>query len=80
MPLGTVAKYAETNKILFEITENDEEFILVEGGKGGKGNSHFKSSTNQDPRQFTNGEALEEQWIWLSLKQIFSFSTFVILL
>ena len=68
VPLGTVAKDAETNKILFEITENDEEFILVEGGKGGKGNSHFKSSTNQTPRYAQLGIDLKEGWYILELK------------
>jgi len=68
VPLGTVAKDAETNKILFEITENDEEFILVEGGKGGKGNSHFKSSTNQTPRYAQPGIDLKEGWYILELK------------
>jgi len=54
--------------LLVELLENNQKHIFLKGGKGGLGNSHFKSSTNQAPRQFTNGEALEEQWIWLSLK------------
>ncbi|MBC8464040.1 MAG: hypothetical protein H8D62_00005 [Bacteroidetes bacterium] len=45
VPLGTVAKDAETGEILFEITEDGEEQILLEGGKGGRGNVHFKSPT-----------------------------------
>ena len=48
--------------------QNNQEYIFLKGGKGGLGNSHFKSSTNQAPRQFTNGESLEDQWVWLSLK------------
>ena len=68
VPLGTVVKDTESGKFLFEITNHNQEIILCEGGKGGRGNWHFKSSTNQAPRQFTNGEAIEEQWIWLSLK------------
>lgn len=50
VPLGTVVKDAETDETLFEITEHDEEKMLVEGGMGGRGNWHFKSSTNQTPR------------------------------
>jgi len=50
VPLGTVVRDQETNEILFEITEHDEERILAQGGKGGLGNWHFRSSTNQTPR------------------------------
>ena len=47
VPLGTVVKDTETDKVLFEITQDGEEKIVAEGGKGGRGNWHFKSSTNQ---------------------------------
>ena len=50
------------------ITLVQNEFILVKGGKGGLGNTHFKSSTNQAPRQFTEGEEIEEMYVLLSLK------------
>lgn len=50
VPLGTVVKNAETDEKLFEITEHGEEKMLVEGGMGGRGNWHFKTSTNQTPR------------------------------
>ena len=50
-------------QIVFYPSKNNQKYIFLKGGKGGLGNSHFKSSTNQAPRQFTNGEALEEQWI-----------------
>ena len=50
VPLGTVVRDTETEEILLEITENDEEVIIARGGKGGLGNDHFKSSTNQTPR------------------------------
>ncbi|HZJ20822.1 MAG TPA: GTPase ObgE [Pricia sp.] len=50
VPLGTVVKDAETDETLFEITEHGEEKMLVEGGMGGRGNWHFKTSTNQTPR------------------------------
>ena len=53
---------------MYKRQEDNQKYIFLKGGKGGLGNSHFKSSTNQAPRQFTKGEALEEQWIWLSLK------------
>ena len=68
VPLGTVAKDAENNKILFEITEDKEEYILTEGGMGGKGNSHFKSSTNQTPRYAQPGIEAKEGWYILELK------------
>lgn len=50
VPLGTTIKDTETDKVLFEITEDQQEFIAAEGGMGGRGNWHFKSSTNQTPR------------------------------
>ena len=50
VPLGTLVRDAETGKQLCEITEDREEFVLVKGGIGGRGNSHFKSPTNQSPR------------------------------
>lgn len=68
VPLGTVAKDAETGEILFEITEDGEEQILVAGGRGGRGNVHFKSPTNQTPRYAQPGESGQEQWRILELK------------
>lgn len=68
VPLGTVVRDTETNKILFEITEEGEEKIVVEGGKGGRGNWHFKSATNQTPRYAQPGIPLEEKDITLELK------------
>jgi len=68
VPLGTVAKDAETGKVLFEITTHDEEFVMVEGGMGGRGNSHFKSSTNQAPRFAQPGIDSKEGWYILELK------------
>lgn len=50
IPLGTVIKDFETEEVLYEITEDGQEVILLEGGKGGLGNWHFRSSTNQTPR------------------------------
>ena len=68
VPLGTVAKEADTGKFMFEITEDNQELILVEGGMGGKGNSHFKSSTNQTPRYAQPGIEEKEGWFVLELK------------
>jgi GTP-binding protein len=68
VPLGTVAKNAETGEILFEITVHQEEQILLEGGKGGRGNVHFKSPTNQTPRYAQPGMDSLEGWFILELK------------
>lgn len=68
VPLGTVAKDAETGAILFEITEEGETKILTAGGKGGLGNWHFKSSTQQTPRFSQPGLPGVEQWVILELK------------
>lgn len=68
VPLGTVAKDAETGEILFEITEDGETKILTAGGKGGLGNWHFKSATQQTPRFAQPGMPGIEQWIILELK------------
>lgn len=68
VPLGTVAKDAETGEILFEITEDGEEQILLPGGKGGLGNAHFKSPTHQTPRYAQPGMPGEEAWRVLELK------------
>lgn len=68
VPLGTVAKDAETGEILFEITRPGEERIIVKGGRGGLGNAHFKSATNQTPRYAQEGEPGVEGWFILELK------------
>ncbi|MRR18658.1 GTPase ObgE [bacterium] len=68
VPLGTVARDAETNEILFEITNHGEKKILVKGGRGGMGNTHFKSATFQTPRFAQPGEPSIEGWFILELK------------
>ncbi|MBP9018866.1 MAG: GTPase ObgE [Rikenellaceae bacterium] len=68
VPLGTVAKLAETGEVLFEITADGEEKILVKGGRGGLGNNNFKSATNQTPRYAQPGEPGIENWYILELK------------
>ncbi|KJD37070.1 GTPase CgtA [Tamlana sedimentorum] len=68
VPLGTVIRDTETNEILFEITDDGEEKILARGGKGGLGNWHFKSSTNQTPRYAQPGLPMEEKFVTMELK------------
>lgn len=68
VPLGTVAKDAETGEVLFEITKDGEERILTKGGRGGLGNWHFKTSTRQTPRFAQPGEEGREEWRILELK------------
>lgn len=68
VPLGTVVRDTETNAVLFEITEHHQEVILCEGGKGGRGNWHFKSSTNQTPRYAQPGMPSEEKYVTVELK------------
>ena len=68
VPLGTVVRDGETQEILFEITKDGEEVVLCEGGKGGKGNWHFKSATNQTPRYAQPGLEGSEGWFQLELK------------
>lgn len=68
VPIGTIAKDVETGEVLFEIMEDGEEQIIVKGGRGGLGNSHFKSSTNQTPRYAQTGEDGREEWKILELK------------
>ena len=68
VPLGTVARDAETKEVLFEVTSPNEEIVLIQGGRGGQGNDHFKSSTHQTPRFAQPGEPGDEAWFILELK------------
>ena len=68
VPLGTVVKDGETQQELFEITEEGQLVVLCEGGKGGKGNWHFKTATNQTPRYAQPGLPGTEGWYQLELK------------
>ena len=68
VPLGTIVRDGETNEILFEVTEDGQEIVLLEGGKGGRGNWHFKSATNQTPRYAQPGIDGQEGWFQLELK------------
>ena len=68
VPIGTIARDAETREIEFEIIEDGQEVILMKGGMGGLGNTNFKSSTNQTPRYAQSGTDGEEAWKILELK------------
>lgn len=68
VPLGTVVRNADTEEIIFEITNEGEKQILVKGGRGGLGNTHFKSATFQTPRFAQPGEPSVEGWFILELK------------
>jgi GTP-binding protein len=68
VPLGTVVKDGETEEFILEITNDGEEKILMHGGRGGLGNTHFKSPTHQTPRFAQPGEELVEGWKILELK------------
>ena len=68
VPLGTIARSAETGNLITEVTEHDEQGLLLAGGRGGLGNQHFKSATNQTPRYAQPGEPGKEEWVVLELK------------
>ena len=68
VPLGTVAYDAETGEFLAEITEDKQDLILLKGGRGGLGNWHFRSATNQTPRYAQPGEPKQEKAVILELK------------
>ncbi len=68
VPLGTIARNAQTNEIICEISHDGEEIILMPGGRGGKGNTFFATATNQAPQHFQPGEPGQEEWIILELK------------
>lgn len=68
VPCGTVAYDAETGEYLCDVTEDGKEVVLLKGGKGGRGNNHFKTSTNQAPRYAQPGEPFQERRVILELK------------
>jgi len=70
VPLGTQILEEDNKTLLFDFKKEKEEFVVANGGKGGLGNTNFKSSTNRAPRKFTKGILGEEYWIWLQLKTI----------
>lgn len=70
VPLGTLVTDEESGELLADIAEDGQELVVAKGGKGGWGNEHFKSATNQAPRETTNGEPIEEHILRLELKLI----------
>jgi GTP-binding protein len=68
VPLGTVAKSVESEELLCEVTADGQEHVILKGGRGGLGNDHFKSATNQAPKYAQPGEPGLEEWIILELK------------
>lgn len=70
VPLGTVVRDGETGEFLMEVTEQGEEKVLMQGGRGGLGNTHFKSATHQTPRYAQPGEPGQEGWVILELKML----------
>lgn len=68
VPVGTIVSDAETGEILFDLKHDGQQVTVAEGGKGGLGNLHFKSSTNRAPRQFTPGEPGQQRKLRLELK------------
>ena len=68
VPLGCICRDAETGEFLGEVTEDGQEVIIAKGGRGGYGNDHFKSPTNQTPRYAQPGEPAIERWIIIELK------------
>ncbi|MDP7006394.1 MAG: GTPase ObgE [Phycisphaerales bacterium] len=70
VPLGTLVTDEESGDLLADISDHDQRVVVAKGGKGGWGNEHFKSATNQAPRETTNGEPIEEHVLRLELKLI----------
>ncbi len=70
VPIGTQVFEEDNKTLIFDFKKENEEFVAAIGGKGGFGNTRFKSSTNRAPKKFTKGAIGEEFWIWLQLKTI----------
>ena len=70
VPIGTQVFEEDNKTLIYDFIKKDDEFIVASGGKGGLGNTRFKSSTNRAPRKFTKGTLGEEFVIWLQLKTI----------
>ena len=70
VPLGTQVFEEDNKTLIYDFKNQKEEFLVASGGKGGFGNTRFKSSTNRAPKKFTKGGHGEEFWIWLQLKTI----------
>ncbi len=70
VPVGTQVFEEDNKTLIFDFKEETEEFVVAVGGKGGFGNTRFKSSTNRAPKKFTKGTKGEDFWTWLQLKTI----------
>ena len=70
VPLGTLVRDAETGELLADLTHAGQRFLVVRGGRGGRGNVAFKSPRNKAPRVAENGELGEERWLELELKLV----------
>ena len=70
VPVGTQILEEDNKTLLFDFTKENETFLVANGGKGGFGNTRFKSSTNRAPKKFTKGAKGEEYCIWMQLKTI----------
>ena len=70
VPVGTQVYEEDNNALIYDLIKNKEKFVVATGGRGGLGNTRFKSSTNRAPRKKTDGKKGEEFWIWLQLKVI----------
>ena len=70
VPIGTQVFEEDNKTVIYDFKKENEEFVVATGGKGGFGNTRFKSSTNRAPKKFTKGVVGEEYWIWLQLKTI----------
>ncbi len=70
VPIGTQVLEEDNKTLIYDFKKENEEFVVAIGGKGGFGNTRFKSSTNRAPKKFTKGAQGEEYWIWLQLKTI----------
>ena len=70
VPIGTQVFEEDNKTLIFDFKEENEEYVVAVGGKGGFGNTRFKSSTNRAPKKFTKGTKGEDYWIWLQLKTI----------
>jgi len=70
VPIGTQVFEEDNKTLIFDFKNQNEEFVIANGGKGGLGNTRFKSSTNRAPKKFTKGLVGEEFWIWFQLKTI----------
>ena len=75
VPLGTLVYDEESSELIADISEHDQRLVVAKGGKGGFGNEHFKSSTNQAPRETTPGEPIDEHTLRLELKLIADIGT-----